>query len=110
MTFDWMSRLPSTRMFLLQRHEGDTGLGECVEDGHDLTQRPAEPREFADDEAVTALQDARQLVVEASALLGGLPEAVASMNSSMRMSFARAYSRMARRWLPTSCCGVETRR
>jgi len=29
---------------LLQRHEGDAGLGECVEDGHDLTQRPAEPR------------------------------------------------------------------
>ena len=23
---------------------------------------------------------------------------------------ARAYSRMARRWLLTSCCGVETRR
>ena len=38
----------------------------------DGPQRPAEPREFADDEAVTALQEARQLV-EASALLGGLP-------------------------------------
>ena len=34
--------------------------------------RTPRPREFADDEAVTALQEARQLV-EASALLGGLP-------------------------------------
>ena len=67
-----MSRLPSPRMFSFSATEGDAGLGECVEDGRDLTQRPAEPREFADDEAVTALQVARQLV-EASALLGGLP-------------------------------------
>ena len=36
MTFVWMSRLPSTRMFLLERHDGDAGLGEGVEDGHDL--------------------------------------------------------------------------
>ena len=29
------------------------------------------------------------------------------MKSSMRKSCARAYSRMARRWLRTSCCGVD---
>ena len=34
---------------LLQGHEGDTCLGEGVEDGDDLTQRSAEPGEFADD-------------------------------------------------------------
>ena len=38
------------------------------------------------------------------------PEAVASMKSSMWRSCFRAYSRMARRWLLASCCGVETRR
>ena len=32
------------------------------------------------------------------------------MKSSMRKSCFRAYSRMARRWLRTSCCAVETRR
>ena len=57
---------------LLQRHEGDPGLGESVEDRHDLTQRPAEPRELADDQAVAAAEDARQLV-EPPALLGRLP-------------------------------------
>ena len=31
-------------------------------------------------------------------------------SSSMRKSCFRAYSRMARRWLRTSCCAVETRR
>ena len=56
---------------LLERHEGHPGLGEGVEDGHDLTQRAAEPRELADDQAVAALQDARQLV-EPPALFGGL--------------------------------------
>ena len=71
MTLVWMSRLPSTRMFSFSATKATPALGECVEDGHDLTQRPAEPREFADDEAVTALQEARQLV-EASALLAGL--------------------------------------
>ena len=35
---------------LLQRHEGDACLGEGVEDGDDLTQRPTEPGEFADDQ------------------------------------------------------------
>ena len=29
-----------------ERHEGDPGLGEGVADGHDLTQRPPEPREL----------------------------------------------------------------
>ena len=57
---------------LLQRHERDAGLGERVEDGHDLTQRPAEPGEFADDQVVAGLQGARQLV-QPAALLGGLP-------------------------------------
>ena len=42
---------------LAESHEGDAGPGEGVEDGHDLTQRPAEPREFADDQAVAALED-----------------------------------------------------
>ena len=69
---------------LLHRHEGDAGLGEGVEDGDDLTQRPTEPGEFADDQTV------------------------ASMESSMRKSCLRAYLRMARRWLRTCCCTVET--
>ena len=43
MTLVWMSRLPSTADVLLHRHEGDACLGEGVEDGDDLTQRPAEP-------------------------------------------------------------------
>ena len=57
---------------LLERHEGDPGLGEGVEDGDDLAERPTEPGEFAHDQAVAALQDARQLV-EPPAFLGGLP-------------------------------------
>ena len=36
------------------------------EDGDDLTQRPTEPGEFADDQAVTALEDAHQLVEPAA--------------------------------------------
>ena len=71
MTFVWMSRLPSTRMFSLSAMKATPCLGESVEDGHDLTQRPAEPRELADDQAVAAAEDARQLV-EPPALLGGL--------------------------------------
>ena len=60
---------------LLERHEGDPGFGEGVEDGPDLTERPTEPG----DQAVAALQDARQLI-EPPAFLGRLvPEAVASM-------------------------------
>ena len=35
-------------------------MARAFKDGHDLTQRPAEPRELADDQAVTAVQDARQ--------------------------------------------------
>ena len=47
---------------LLQGHEGDARLGEGVEAGDDLPQRPAEPGEFADDQAVAGQQGARQLV------------------------------------------------
>ena len=53
---------------LLEGHEGDAAPGQGVENGHDLPQRPAEPREPADDEAVAGPEDARQLV-EPSALL-----------------------------------------
>ena len=72
MTLVWMSCLPSFDAdVLLERHEGDAGLGEGVEDGDDLTRRPTEPREFADDQAVAALENAHQLV-EPAALLGSL--------------------------------------
>ena len=50
---------------LLVRREGDAGLVGGVEDGDDLTQ----PREFTDDQAGPALEDAHQLV-ESPALLG----------------------------------------
>ena len=56
---------------LLQGHEGDARLGEGVEHGDDLTQRPAEPGEFADDQTVAGLQGVRQLVQPAT-LLGSL--------------------------------------
>ena len=85
-------------MFSFRATEGDARLGEGVEDGDDLPQRPAEPGEFADDQAVARLQGARQLV-QPPALLGSLSGGCFC-----------AYSRMARRWLLTSCCGVETRR
>ena len=55
----------------LQGHEGDARLGEGVEHGDDLTQRPAEPGEFADDQTVAGLQGVRQLV-QPAALLGSL--------------------------------------
>ncbi|MCY4587620.1 MAG: hypothetical protein OXB98_16410, partial [Bryobacterales bacterium] len=42
---------------LLYRHEGDACLGEGSEDGDDLTQRPTEPGEFADDQTVAALSE-----------------------------------------------------
>ena len=58
-------------MFSLQGHEGDARLGEGVEDGDDLTQRAAEPGEFADDQAVAGLEGARQLV-QPPAFLGSL--------------------------------------
>ena len=64
-----MLLLPSTWMFSFERREGAAGLGGGVEDGDDLTQRPTEPQEFADDQAVPALEDAHQLV-EPPALLG----------------------------------------
>ena len=92
---------------LLQGHEGDARLGEGVEHGDDLTQRPAEPGEFADDQTVAGLQGVRQLV-QRRRFSEACPEAVASMKSSMWRSCFRAYSRMARRWLLASCCGVET--
>ena len=57
---------------LYQRHEGDAGLGERVEEGDDLTQRAAEPGDFADDQAVAVLAAVQQLVEPAS-LLGSLP-------------------------------------
>ena len=56
---------------LLERHEGDVGLGEGVEDGDDLPQRPTEPGEFADDHPVAALEEVQQLV-EPAALVGSL--------------------------------------
>ena len=56
---------------LLHRHEGDARPGEAVENGDDLTQRPAEPGEFADDQTVAALEDVQQLV-EPAALFGSL--------------------------------------
>ena len=46
-------------------------LGEGVEDGDDLTQRPAEPGEFADNQTVAALEDVHQFV-EPAALFGSL--------------------------------------
>ena len=46
-------------------------LGEGVEDGDDLTQRPTEPGEFADDQTVAVLEDIHQLV-EPAALFGSL--------------------------------------
>ena len=52
MTLVWMSRLPLTRMFSFSATKAMPALGEGVEDGDDLTQRPAEAREFADDQAV----------------------------------------------------------
>ena len=57
---------------LLQGHEGDSRLGEGVEDGDDLPQRSAEPGEFTDDQAVAGLQGARQFV-QPPTLLGSLP-------------------------------------
>ena len=56
---------------LLHRHEGNACLGESVEDGDDLTQRPTEPGEFADDQTVAALEDVHQFV-ESAALFGSL--------------------------------------
>ena len=87
MTLVWMSRLPSTRMFSFNATKAMPGLSEGVEDGGDLTQRPTETREFADDQAVAALEDVHQLV-EPAALLG-------SLAGGGRLD---------------ACCAVETRR
>ena len=67
MTLVWMSRWPSMRMFSFIA----TKATPSVEDGDDLTQRPTEPGEFADDQTVAALEDVHQLV-ESSALFGSL--------------------------------------
>ena len=53
---------------LLERHEGDARLGEGVEDG-DLPQRPTEPGEFADDQAVAVLERTASLLARARAWL-----------------------------------------
>ena len=71
MTLVWMSRLPSTRIFSFIATKATTCLGEGVEDGDDLTQRPTEPGEFADDQTVAALEDVHQFV-EPAALFGSL--------------------------------------
>ena len=94
---------------LLDRDEGDGLLREGIEDGDDLTQRSAEPGQLGDDQLSPGCRtvissSSRRRVSEAR------PEAVASIKSSMWKSCLRAYSRMARRWLPASCCAVETRR
>ena len=75
---------------------GDACLGEGVEDSNDLTQRPTEPGEFANDQTVAALEDVYQFVGRRR-FSEACPEAVASMKLSMRKSCLRAYSRMARR-------------
>ena len=108
MTFVWMSRSPSTRMFSFSATKATPGLGESVEDRHDLTQRPAEPRELADDQAVAAAEDARQLV-EPPTLLKSLPGG-SRLDEVIDAEVVLQRARMARRWLLTSCCGVETRR
>ena len=69
MTLVWMFRLPSTWMPSLMATKATPGEG--VEDGDDLAQRAAEPRQLADDEAVAAVEAVGQLV-EPPALLGGL--------------------------------------
>ena len=77
------SSLPSSRetpsepfgrpsLFSFSATKATPAFGEGVEDGDDLTQRAAEPGEFADDQAVTALEAIQQLVEPAS-LLGSLP-------------------------------------
>ena len=68
---------------LLQGHEGDARLGEGVEHGDDLTQRPAGP-------GGAGLQGVRQLRPAGGASRKPCPEAVASMKSSMwRSCFPR---------------------
>jgi hypothetical protein len=59
-------------MFSFRATKATPALAEGVEHGDDLTQRPAEPGEFADDQAVAALEAVQQLVEPAS-LLGSLP-------------------------------------
>ena len=56
---------------LLEGHQGDARLAECIEDGDDLAQRSTEPGEFGDDDAVAALEAADQFV-EPAALFGSL--------------------------------------
>ena len=88
---------------LLQRHEGETDLGEGVEDGEDLTQRATESGEFADDQTDLSAEDvpssSRRCFSEAC------PKAATAMAS--RKSCFRGYSGMARCWLRTSCCASK---
>ena len=49
-------------MFSFSATKATPAFGEGVEDGDDLPQRPAEPRELADDQVVAALEDVHQLV------------------------------------------------
>ena len=59
------------RMFSFSATKATPALARAVQDGDDLTQRPAEPGEFGDDQAVASLEDLHQLV-EPAALLGSL--------------------------------------
>ena len=83
------------------------GLGEGVEDGDDLTQRPTEPGEFADDQTVAALEDVHQLV-EPSALFGSLSRGGRLDEIVDAEVVFACVLEDARRWLRRSCCAVET--
>ena len=72
MTLVGMSRLPSTRMFSFSATKEMPALASASRMATDLTQRAAEPGEFADDQAVAALEAVQQLVAPA-AFLGSLP-------------------------------------
>ena len=54
MTFVWMSRLPSTRMFSFSATKATPALARASRIVTIWTQRPTEPRELADDQAVAA--------------------------------------------------------
>ena len=56
------------------------GLGEGVEDGDDLPQRPTEPGEFADDQTAVALEDVHQLVEPAACVRNGVSPGIVGAN------------------------------